>query len=1136
MRTKEVAIKPTLKILLESDAKALSEQIVVAYGTATKESFTGSAKVVGSETIAETQKSNAIEAIQGKVAGVQMFQASGQPGQSSPSINIRGISSISAGTQPLIVVDGAPFSGDMNSINPADIESMTVLKDAASNALYGSRGSNGVIMVTTKKGKVGSPARITVDAKWGQNSRAQKRYKTINTAAGYYEAYYKALNNYYSWQGMDAQAANIAANNSLISGDRGLQYNVYNVPEGQQMIGLNGKLNPNATMGNVVNGYMLMADDWYDASYKNSLRQEYTMTASKASDNSNFYLSFNYLNNQGITNHSDYERYVGRLKAETQLLSWLKLGANINYAHSDANYMDDEGSGSSGNVFAYATGVAPIYPLYVRDAQGNIMTDAYGNTMYDYGNSSKWAPYIERPVLPGGNALSDTYLNTAYYFEDDIDMNGFAEIKFLKDFKFTTSNTVFVTQNRSKGYTNSFYGSYADSQGLLTVYHSTGSLMNFLQTIDWHHNFNGHDVTVLVGHESFLSKSKSLSGQRHNIFAPDDLELDACIEDSKNAGSSASTYETEGWIARALYDYETKYFGSVSYRRDASSRFAPEHRWGNFWSAGAGWLIHKENWFNADWVNMLKLKASFGQQGNDRIGNYLYTDRFGLTNVIGKLAATPSSTDDNRSISWETQNNLNVGVDFELFNGRLNGTVEYFYRKIGDMLYFFSLPASLGYTGYYANIGDMVNNGIELDLSADIIRTRDFTWSVDLNATHYKNKVKYMPEERKTQTAYDTNLNTYNGYQNGNYFIGEGLSLNTWHMPEYAGIYTEDNYCGDSYDAKLAGSSMWYKNEKDGDGNVIGRTMTTTYADADDYAVGTSLPDIFGGFGTRLSWKGLDFSINFSYQIGGKAYDGQYASLMSSPTSGGRGDAMHADVLNAWSASNTNSDIPRFQYGDNYTSSRSTRFLTNASYLSINNINIGYTFPRNWTRKIGVDNIRVYAAADNVYYWSKRQGFDPRQSLSGSTQQSLYSPIRTISGGITVDFSGNAPKTVEPAQVRFIEKEVVKEVPVVKEVIKEVPAKATTTTVQNTYVVTFEVNSAEIKNNAELAGIPSGSTVEIVAYASPEGNADANIALSQRRADAVAEYLKSKGINVVRVSAKGADTEHANRIAIVTVK
>jgi len=1135
MRTKEVAIKPTLKILLESDAKALSEQIVVAYGTATKESFTGSAKVVGSKTIAETQKSNAIEAIQGKVAGVQMFQASGQPGQSSPAIYIRGISSISAGNQPLIVVDGAPFSGNMNSINPGDIESMTVLKDAASNALYGSRGANGVIMITTKKAKSGNPARITVDAKWGQNSRAQKRYKTINTAAGYYEAYYTALNNYYTAQGMDAQAANIAANNSLISGDRGLQYNVYNVPEGQQMIGLNGKLNPNATMGNVVNGYMLMADDWYDASYKNSLRQEYTVTASQANANSNFYLSFNYLNNKGITNNSDYERYVGRLRAETQLLNWLKVGANVNYTHQDANYMANEDSGSSGNVFAYATSMAPIYPLYVRDAQGNIMKDAYDNTMYDYGTSSKYAPYIERPVLPGGNALSDTYLDTNYYFADNLHMNGFAEIKFLKDFKFTTSNTIYVSQSRGKSYNNGFYGSYAESKGMLGVSHSTGSSMNFLQTIDWHHDFNGHDVTILVGHENYLQKSKSLSGQRHNIFSPDYLELDACIEDSKNAGSSASAYETEGWIARALYDYQTKYFASVSFRRDASTIFAPEHRWGNFWSAGAGWLIHKESWFNADWVNMLKIKASYGEQGNDGIGNYLYTDRFYLTNVIGNIAATPSSTDDNREISWETQGNFNTGVDFELFNSRLNGTIDFFYRKTGDMLYLFTLPASLGYTGYYANVGDMRNRGVEVDLNADIIRTKNLTWSVDLNATYYRNKVISMPEERKTMTVYDKNLNSYEGFASSNYFYGVDLSLNSWYMPEYAGVYSASNYCGE-YDPKLDGSSMWYRTIVGEDGKPTGREMTTKYADASDYILGSSIPDLYGGFGTHLTWKGLDFGINFSYQIGGKAYDGQYASLMASPSSGTRGDAMHADLANSWTASNTNTDIPRFQYGDVYSVSRSSRFLTDASYLSINNINIGYTFPRSLTRKIGVDNIRVYAAADNVYYWSKRQGLDPRQSLSGSTSQSLYSPIRTISGGITVDFSGTASKTVEPAQVRFIEKEVVKEVPVVKEVVKEVPAKATTTTVQNTYVVTFEVNSAEIKNNAELAGIPAGSTVEIVAYASPEGNADANIALSQRRADAVAEYLKSKGINVVRVSAKGADTEHANRIAIVTVK
>ena len=509
----------------------------------------------------------------------------------------------------------------------------------------------------------------------------------------------------------------------------------------------------------------------------------------------------------------------------------------------------------------------------------------------------------------------------------------------------------------------------------------------------------------MVGHENYILTSNALSATKYNIFSEDVLELNAAIQDSQNASSASSKYNTEGWFGRVQYNYDEKYFGSASFRRDASSRFAPENRWGNFWSAGAAWLIHKESFFNAPWVDMLKLKASYGSQGNDGISSYLYTNRYGLVNADGHIAVTPSSTQKNRDISWETQGNFNAGVDFELFGSRLNGTIEFFYRKTSDMLYFFSIPASLGYTGYYDNIGDMRNRGIEVELNGDIIRTKDFVWSADLNLTHYRNKITMMPEERKTMSVYTTDLKEYKGYQSGDYFYGEGLAMWTWHMPEYAGVYSETNLPeGEEYDASKAGMSMWYRNVKDENGNVTGRTTTTTYSEADDYAIGTSLPDLYGGFGTSLKWKGVDFSINFGFQIGGKAYDSEYASLMGDPYSGHKGYAMHADMLNAWSTTNQSSDIPKFEYGYQYAASTSDRFLVSASYLSINNINIGYTLPKAWTRKAAIDNLRIYASADNVWYWSKRQGFDPRQSISGSTQASLYSPIRTISGGISITF------------------------------------------------------------------------------------------------------------------------------------
>ena len=373
MTVQEVTIHPYVKVYMQSDEEVLEEVMVVAYGTAKKSAFTGSAAVVDAGEIGKIQTSNVVNALNNKVAGIQMNTASGQPGSTTPSIRIRGISSINAGNDPLIILDGAPYDGDLNNISNQDIESMTVLKDAASNALYGARGANGVIIITTKKGKSGR-ARISVDAKYGVNDRATRDYDFVSSPAQYYEMYYGSLKNYYLNAGQSFASAHANANSAMLGdGDMGLNYNIYNTPEGEYLIGTNGKLNPNATLGRLVenNGetYLLTPDNWLNEAYRQSARQEYNVSASAGTDRSSFYASISYLNNEGITANSDYERLTGRLKADYKLKDWLKAGANMAYTHYDANSLGEDGSsGSSGNIFAYATQVAPIYPLYIRYA------------------------------------------------------------------------------------------------------------------------------------------------------------------------------------------------------------------------------------------------------------------------------------------------------------------------------------------------------------------------------------------------------------------------------------------------------------------------------------------------------------------------------------------------------------------------------------------------------------------------------------------------------------------------------------------------------------------------------------------------------------------------------------------------
>ena len=980
MQSKSVKAGKNMKIVLDADNHSLDEVMVVAYGTAKKSSFTGSAAVLKSDEIAKISNSNAVSALTGKVSGVQINAATGQPGQESFNIRVRGISSINAGNAPLIVVDGSPYDGDMNSINPSDIASMTVLKDAASAALYGARGANGVVIITTKSGREGSTS-FTFDAKWGSNSKALPDYNIVKSPAKYYETWYAALNNYAQNKlGYSANEAYGWANKNMInSADYGLNYNVYSVPTGENLIGVNGKLNPNATLGNVINykgqEYMLMPDDWRDATYQNGLRQEYTLTATANSNQGSFYGSANYLKNEGITMGSDYARFTGRMKADYQIKSWLKVSGNMNYTHSNSNYLGGDGDGAdSGNMFA-VNSVAPIYPLYIRDGKGNIMLNQTTKmNSYDYGDGAVIG--LMRPIFQQSNPISDVQLETNNVEGNTFNAVGSAEVRFLKDFKFTSTNSTMVDEARQSNLSQPFFGQPAKSNGYVSKAHIRRWSYNFQQLLNWHHQFGEHDVEAMVGHEYYRTRYYVLAGSKSNIFSIYNSELDAAIVDG-SISSYTTDYNTEGFFGRAQYNYAQKYFGSFSYRRDASSRFDPDNRWGNFWSFGGAWILSKEKWFESSWIDELKLKASYGEQGNDNIGDYLYTDRYSIGNSNGSISLKPSSTKGNRKISWEKGGNLNIGTEFSLWKGRLTGSVEYFYRKTTDMLAHFSLPVSYGYSGYYDNVGDMRNSGVELELNGDIIRTKDFTWSANFNFTAYKNKITSMPEEKKAIT-----VDGVRGYAGGGYFYGEGQPIYTWYMAKYAGVDKE------------TGEALYYKDSENGE------TTTTNASEATMHLCGTALPDAYGGFGTSVSYKGFDFSMDFTYQLGGKIYDSSYASLMNIS----RGRSFHADLLDAWTPSNTSSDIPRIQYGDSYAAYTSDRFLVSGSYLSLQDVTLGYTLPRALCSKIGINKVRVYATGSNLWLWSKRQGLDPRQSITGATSNAYYSPIRTISGGITVTF------------------------------------------------------------------------------------------------------------------------------------
>ena len=987
LQSQEVAVKPVVKVVLKSDAEVLDEVVVTAYGTSTKGSFTGSASVMKADKIEKRQVSNVSNALAGAVAGVQILSNNGQPGESA-KVRIRGVGSINAGTDPLYVVDGVPYDGDLSSINSADIESMTVLKDAASTALYGARGANGIIMITTKKGTSGK-ARVNFDAKWGVNSRAVKNYDVMTSPKNYMEKAYEAIYNGYTQKnGYPADIAHVQANKTLLSNSGGgVGYPVYTVPAGQLLIGSNGMLNPNATLGYMTEyGNWLTPDNWEDEMFQNKLRQEYNINVAGGNDKSTFYMAFGYLDDQGVIEGSGFTRFSGRLKGDYKVTDWLKVGANVNYINSESRYPGDQtNTASSGNAFYIANNIAPIYPMYVRGEDKQIMT-LTGRPVYDYGDG-KSVPGYSRAFMQIANPAGDLVYNKTNYMRDVFNTNWFAELTPIKGLTVSARFGLNVDNTRLNLLNNPYMGQSAEYNG--EVVQAAMRTYGLDQQYVANYNFTLQDIhhfDITAGYDGYTYEYTELSGQGQNLYDPESEFVSNTI-DKKNAAGFKQTYATEGFFGRVNYSYDDKYFGNVSYRRDASSRFSPDNRWGDFWAASVAWMITREEFMkNVTWVNMLKLKASFGQQGNDdlllpagkSVGGsqknfYPWMDQYSVMGANGIFSDGTLFAKGNKDITWETSTSYNVGLEFALFNNRLNGSAEYFARKSSDMLYNKPIAGSMGYTYIPMNVGSMTNSGFELDLSYQIFNRKNFSWDVNFNATFVKNKINELHPDLKGQLI------------DGSSIYEEGESMYRMYLVKYAGV-----------DEKT-GEALYWAKDKDGK-----EYATANYSLAQTNKAGTDnlMPKVYGGFGTSIEAYGFDASIQLSYQLGGQIYDSGYRFMMAGK---GEGQNWHKDIYNAWTPANTKTDVPRLNAQDSFTNALSDRWLISSNYLSINNITVGYTLPSNLVKKMFIEKLRVYFTADNVGLIAKRKGLDPRQSYTTSTN-SLYSPIRTISGGISLTF------------------------------------------------------------------------------------------------------------------------------------
>ena len=985
-----------LNIVLEPDTEHLEETIVVAYGTATKSSFTGSASMIGTEAIEARVSTDVTAALAGTTPGVQIISSSGDPASGGGSIRIRGIGSMSASNAPLYIVDGMPYDGSISDINPSDVESMSVLKDASASAIYGARGANGVVLITTKRASGASDSKIRFDARWGSNSRLIPQYDVITDPALYYETHYRMMYNSQVYAGKSPSEAYAYADANLFNQNNGgLGYQVYTIPAGEKFIGEDFKLNPSAVLGYSDGEYYYIPDDWYGLTFRDSFRQEYNLSVSGSKDKLNYYGSIGYLNDGGIVSNSDYQRYTARMNVDYQAKPWMKVTSSMSYAHSDSQTASYSSTyGSSSNIFYVTNMMGPIYPLYVRDASGEIMMEN-GMKVYD----SNQTNFI-RPAFVG-NAVRDNEVNRRKTYTDFI--TGKWGVVLTPIEGLTLNANVGLTNDNSRyNALYSRFGSQSATDGLAYVSHDRTFAVNNQYLAEYRTDFggSGHNLNVLAGYELYKLKEQFLEGQNDHLFNPMVGELgNADGVSSRQTSSYTADYMTQGLLARAQYEYGNRYFASASYRRDGSSRFAPGHRWGNFGSVGAAWLISNEDFMGGvGWISMLKLKASYGVQGNDDLypnSNYArkyypYADNYthSYNETTGEYS-TDLAYKGNEELTWESSQSFNAGVDFELFGSRLSGSAEYFSRKTVDLLYSKDVPLSAGNpTGYYpVNVGSIVNNGFEITLEGILINTSAMQWSLNMNLSHYRNKILSLDSSVSEE-----------GIKGGNYIYKIGGSLYEAYMRKYAGVNPEN------------GKAQWYKKVLDDDGVWTGESVVTeTFADASQYELGSVLPKLYGGFGTTFKAYGFDLTAQFSFQVGGRYYDGTYQALMH--TSSGIGTAWHKDVLDSWSETNKNSDIPRLDGDTSVGQTAVSNYLISSDYLSVNNITLGYTLPEKAVSYLKISSLRVYVAGDNLAVKSARKGVDPRYSMglgsltSGSGLNSgSYSAMRTITGGVTLTF------------------------------------------------------------------------------------------------------------------------------------
>lgn len=952
----------------------LTDVVVVAYGTTKKSNFTGSAATVTAKEFQDRPLTNVANALIGAAPGIATTSSNGQPG-SSPAIRIRGFGSISASSDPLYIVDGVPFTSSISNINMDDVESLSILKDAATTSLYGSRAANGVVMITTKKGKMGKN-NVTFKFNSSINSRAIPNYDRVN-AAEYYPLMWESYRNSLAYRTSNpltiANASNIAS--GLVAGQNGivdlLGYNAFNVAK-------NALLNPDGTLNSSAKLIYREEDlNWFNPISRNGIRNDYSLNFSGGADKTDYFVSFNYLKEDGYIKRSNFERFSLRSNVNSQLKTWLKTGVNVNFTKSGGLFASTGGSNSIVNPFFFASRMGPIFPVYMYDPAkpGSYLLDANGQRQYDYGNSTGFT----RPsgAYGGRHTIAENEFSDERFNRNVFNGRTYAEIKLYEGLKLTTNFAADLQNRMDLTFQNKIIGDGAPagrsskSSEILTNY-------TFNQLLTYTKKVRDHSFDVLLGHENYSNNEDYLYGTRQGQVVDGNFEL-VNFTTTTNLGSYQDNHRIESYFGNLKYDYNSKYFFTLGGRSDGNSRFGSNVRWGNFWSTSAAWVISNEKFMQKfKFVDFLKLRSSYGTTGNDAGISYyasqtLYT--IGRNNGLnpGILQQTSLGND---SLTWEANGQFDIGLDFNLFNNRINGTVEYFKRQTNNLLFSVPLPLSSGFSSISKNIGGMFNRGFELELSAEVIRSQDFTWKVGFNATTFKNQITKMPQ---------------NEIISGTKKLMVGKSINDYWLRQWYGVDPNDGaalFLADP--ATITAATLRVTSSGD---SVTTDPNRALY----DYS-GSAIPDVYGAINTSFRYKKYTLSVLANYQIGGLTYDDTYAAYMHSGTYGA---SLHTDMLKRWQKPGDITNVPRMDNAQtSFFGASSSRFLTNASFLNLQNVTLSYD--HTFASKKPFNSARIYISAENVRMFTNRSGMNPSQSFSGVTSIG-YIPAAVLNFGVNIN-------------------------------------------------------------------------------------------------------------------------------------